>query len=263
MWSAKGLVGRSGSSVSGIHPKAMVVPAVAESRGEFAGSRTLGYLWVAYGPARAYSSVRQRCSARSRPSPIAPEPDRARERASDVVRLRCDRHWVGVRRQRVRAAADGEGLQGRGAGGRTAIRHARRQTGIGGGGPGKSSTVPRGWRTAAWCAAQDVVADLPVPLGRPGDDGSGRAPRWAKFVGYAARHPWDLIRLANLRHWSERTVIALVMQTRDNSITVRLRRGVFGRGLRAGRGHGEPSPTWIPARTRRPECWPRRPPTSA
>lgn len=91
------------------------------------------------------------------------------------------------------------------------------------------------------------MADLPVPLGRPGDDGSGRAPRWAKFVGYAARHPWDLIRLANLRHWSERTVIALVMQTRDNSITVRLRRGVFGRGLRAGRGHGEPSPTWIPA----------------
>jgi cholesterol oxidase len=89
----------------------------------------------------------------------------------------------------------------------------------------------------------------------PGADGSGRAPRWAKFLGYAARHPWEFVRLANLRHWSERTIIALVMQTRDNSITVRPRRGLLGGvsggalgwGLRAGRGHGEPSPTWIPA----------------
>lgn len=86
-----------------------------------------------------------------------------------------------------------------------------------------------------------------VLIDGPAADGSGRAPRWAKFLGYAAAHPWDLVRLFNLRHWSERTIIALVMQTRDNSITVRSRRGVFGRGLRAGRGHGEPSPTWIPA----------------
>jgi cholesterol oxidase len=81
----------------------------------------------------------------------------------------------------------------------------------------------------------------------PSADGSGRAPRWAKFLGYAARHPWDLARLFNLRKWSERTIIVLVMQTRDNSISVRLRRGLFGRGMRAERGHGEPSPTWIPA----------------
>ena len=81
----------------------------------------------------------------------------------------------------------------------------------------------------------------------PSADGSGRAPRWAKFLGHAARRPWEVARLFNLRHWSERTIIALVMQTRDNSITVRLRGGGFGRGLRAVRGHGEPSPTWIPA----------------
>jgi cholesterol oxidase len=77
-------------------------------------------------------------------------------------------------------------------------------------------------------------------------DGGGRAPRWAKFLGYAATHPWDLVRLINLRHWSRRTVIALVMQTRDNSVTVRGRRGLFGWGLRSAPGHGEPNPTWIP-----------------
>ncbi|SEG34158.1 cholesterol oxidase [Thermomonospora echinospora] len=81
----------------------------------------------------------------------------------------------------------------------------------------------------------------------PAEDGSGSAPRWLKFLGHAAARPWDLPRLFNLRHWSERTVIALVMQVRDNSITIRPRKGPFGWGLRAARGHGEPSPTWIPA----------------
>jgi cholesterol oxidase len=75
-------------------------------------------------------------------------------------------------------------------------------------------------------------------------DGGGRTPRWAKFLGEAARRPRDLIRLPNLRDWSRRTVVALVMQTRDNSITVVP--SSSGRGLRARRGHGEPSPTWIP-----------------
>ena len=75
-------------------------------------------------------------------------------------------------------------------------------------------------------------------------DGGGRAPRWVKFLGQVATHPWDLVRLPNLRNWSRRTIVALVMQTRDNSITVRP--SASGRGLRAGRGHGEPNPTWIP-----------------
>ncbi len=77
-------------------------------------------------------------------------------------------------------------------------------------------------------------------------DGGGRAPRWAKFAGQVGTHPWQLARLANLRHWSQRIVIALVMQSRDNSITVRARRGPFGWGMRSGRGHGEPNPVWIP-----------------
>ena len=77
-------------------------------------------------------------------------------------------------------------------------------------------------------------------------DGGGRAPRWAKFLGQAAARPWQLARLATLRNWSRRTVIALVMQTRDNSITVRSHRGLMGPGMRSAPGHGEPSPAWIP-----------------
>ena len=78
-------------------------------------------------------------------------------------------------------------------------------------------------------------------------DGGGRAPRWLTFLGLVARRPWDVVRLPNLRNWSRRTVIALVMQTRDNSVTVRAHRGAFGWTMRSAHGHGEPSPTWIPA----------------
>ncbi|MCW2901467.1 MAG: glucose-methanol-choline oxidoreductase [Streptosporangiaceae bacterium] len=80
----------------------------------------------------------------------------------------------------------------------------------------------------------------------PAEGDAKAKPRWAKFLGYAARHPWDVVRLANVRGWSERTVITLVMQVRDNSITVRPRKGLFGWSMRAGTGHGEPNPVWIP-----------------
>lgn len=79
-------------------------------------------------------------------------------------------------------------------------------------------------------------------------DGGGRAPRWLKFLGFAATHPRTTLHALSLRRWSERTVIALVMQNRDNSLTVRGRPGRLGRGWRlTGRpGHGEPNPAWIP-----------------
>jgi cholesterol oxidase len=77
-------------------------------------------------------------------------------------------------------------------------------------------------------------------------DGGGRMPRWAKFLGRVGTHPWELAKVFNLRRWSERTVIALVMQSRDNSVTVRARRGLFGWGMRSAPGHGEPNPVWIP-----------------
>jgi cholesterol oxidase len=78
-------------------------------------------------------------------------------------------------------------------------------------------------------------------------DGGGRLPRWLKAIGVIARHPAAFLRTLSVRNWSERTVIALVMQSRDNSIVVSGRRGrLGGRSLTSRRGPGEPVPTWIP-----------------
>lgn len=83
-------------------------------------------------------------------------------------------------------------------------------------------------------------------------DGGGRAPRWVAwllvFGRYLVRRPWWLARLAYLRGWSQRSIIVLVMQSRDNSLTTFTKRSLFGRRKMTSRqGHGEPNPTWIPA----------------
>jgi len=74
-------------------------------------------------------------------------------------------------------------------------------------------------------------------------DGGGRVPRPVRFLGQAVRHPVLLARSLSARRWSERTIIALVMQSVDNSLTVRRTRS--GR-LTTGPGHGPANPTWIP-----------------
>ncbi|WP_343246117.1 GMC family oxidoreductase [Streptomyces sp. SID5785] len=56
-------------------------------------------------------------------------------------------------------------------------------------------------------------------------------------------HPVLVARTVVLRRWSERTIIGLVMQTHDNSLTTSLtRRGL----LTAEQGHGRPNPVHIP-----------------
>jgi cholesterol oxidase len=77
-------------------------------------------------------------------------------------------------------------------------------------------------------------------------EGGGRLPRWLKWVGQVLRHPLQTRRVLWLRGWSERTIIVLVMQSRDNSLTVRRKRGLLGERLTSRQGHGEPNPTWIP-----------------
>ncbi|MEV0809960.1 GMC family oxidoreductase [Micromonospora sp. NPDC050200] len=76
------------------------------------------------------------------------------------------------------------------------------------------------------------------------DGGPRRVRRW---LGSLVRQPGTAARMLSVRGWSERTVIALVMQSVDNSLTTRFRRGPFGRRLVCGPGHGAPNPTWIPA----------------
>ncbi|MGH8774778.1 MAG: GMC oxidoreductase [Jiangellaceae bacterium] len=74
-------------------------------------------------------------------------------------------------------------------------------------------------------------------------DGGGRLPRPIRFLAEVAKHPVTFLRTFSLRRWSERTVILLVMQSLDNSLTVYRERG----RLTSRQGHGAPNPTWIPA----------------
>ncbi|MGH3354563.1 MAG: GMC family oxidoreductase N-terminal domain-containing protein, partial [Nocardioidaceae bacterium] len=50
-------------------------------------------------------------------------------------------------------------------------------------------------------------------------DGDGPGPRWRTWLKEMWRERHNTRNLYDLRHWSERTVVALVMQTLDNSIT--------------------------------------------
>jgi cholesterol oxidase len=79
-------------------------------------------------------------------------------------------------------------------------------------------------------------------------DGGGRAPRWLRWLGQILRHPGQAASVyVGLRNWSQRTVIALVMQTEDNSLTLFPKRRRFGGvKLSSRQGHGVPNPTWIP-----------------
>ncbi|KAF0847058.1 GMC oxidoreductase [Nocardia caishijiensis] len=78
-------------------------------------------------------------------------------------------------------------------------------------------------------------------------DGGGRVPRWLRFLWLVITHPLTFFGFMSVRNWSERTIISLVMQHLDNSITTYTKRGLFGRKLTSKQGHGQPNPTWIPA----------------
>ncbi|MFB7662464.1 GMC family oxidoreductase N-terminal domain-containing protein [Kitasatospora sp. NPDC056138] len=78
--------------------------------------------------------------------------------------------------------------------------------------------------------------------------GAGRGPRWLRFALTAARHPLVFAQSVNQYRWSEKTIIGLVMQSLDNSLTVSLKKTGPGKGrLTSRQGHGTPNPTWIPA----------------
>ncbi|MEV0928670.1 GMC family oxidoreductase [Streptomyces spongiicola] len=66
-----------------------------------------------------------------------------------------------------------------------------------------------------------------------------------------ARHPWRSVLALSNRRWSERTIIGLVMQSLDNSLTTYRKPGGVGKGLLTARqGHGAPNPGQIPEATR-------------
>ncbi|CAM05871.1 FAD-dependent oxidoreductase [Saccharopolyspora erythraea] len=89
--------------------------------------------------------------------------------------------------------------------------------------------------------AMGMLQTLPTSGGSP-------VPRWKQWLRFFGKHPLFSLRLLWVKNWSERTVILLVMQSLDNSLTTKLRKGIFGRRrLTSQQGHGAPNPTCIPA----------------
>jgi cholesterol oxidase len=77
-------------------------------------------------------------------------------------------------------------------------------------------------------------------------DGDGPVPRWRSWLKEMWKEKKNLFELYDLAHWSERTVIALVMQSLDNSITTYGKKTPIGWRMTSRQGHGAPNPTWIP-----------------
>ncbi|MGW4166848.1 cholesterol oxidase [Streptomyces sp. WAC 01325] len=79
----------------------------------------------------------------------------------------------------------------------------------------------------------------------PYAEGSSRVAGW---LANAVRHPMMMLRSLSNRRWSERTIIGLVMQSLDNSLTTYLKPDGVGKGLLTARqGHGAPNPKQIRA----------------
>jgi cholesterol oxidase len=77
-------------------------------------------------------------------------------------------------------------------------------------------------------------------------DETDTEPRWRTWLREMWTQRRKVIDLYDMKHWSERTVIALVMQTLDNSITTIGKKTPFGWRMSSKQGHGEPNPTYIP-----------------
>ena len=78
---------------------------------------------------------------------------------------------------------------------------------------------------------QSVVASGP----------KGQAPNILRLLWVTLKNFQKLPNFYNLRSWPERTLILLVMQSRDNSLTT-----FWKRRLTSRQGHGEKNPAWVP-----------------
>lgn len=78
---------------------------------------------------------------------------------------------------------------------------------------------------------QSVVASGP----------KGQAPNIFRLIWVTLKNLPKLPNFYNLRTWPERTLILLVMQSRDNSLTT-----YWKRRLTSKQGHGEKNPAWVP-----------------
>lgn len=78
-------------------------------------------------------------------------------------------------------------------------------------------------------------------------DGEKASTRRKMWLHTLIRQPKMLLKIFDVRRWSERTVIALVMQNVDSALTVRGKRGLFGWRLTSKNNSEKPNATYIPA----------------
>jgi cholesterol oxidase len=92
-------------------------------------------------------------------------------------------------------------------------------------------------------------SDALVPLTTLLTDGGGKVPRVLRWIGNIARRPLTWLKSLWPFGRAKRGVFLLVMQTLDNSISLRFRRKwtrLFTRAFDTDRGDGAPNPTYIP-----------------
>ena len=77
-------------------------------------------------------------------------------------------------------------------------------------------------------------------------DGVTASKRRRSWLIKVLRNPTSLLRILNVRKWSERSIVALVMQNVDSAITVRMKRGIFGYRLTSKNNSANPNATYIP-----------------
>jgi cholesterol oxidase len=86
-----------------------------------------------------------------------------------------------------------------------------------------------------------------------------RLTRPLKLLGQILLHPRRLAKVLFPRHWSRRTIIILVMQTLDNAIALRPRKGPFGSfWLQTEQDPERPNPTFIPVANQTAEWFAKR-----
>jgi len=74
----------------------------------------------------------------------------------------------------------------------------------------------------------------------------GQKPTFFRLIAASIKKFGSLPSMYNLRTWPERTLILLVMQSRDNSLTTFSKPGLLGRKLTSRQGYGEVNPAWVP-----------------
>ena len=78
-------------------------------------------------------------------------------------------------------------------------------------------------------------------------DGTNIKKRRQQWFKQIITKPSLLLKIMDVRQWSERTVVALIMQNVDSSLTVKGKRGLFGWRLTSENDSDTPNATYIPA----------------